>query len=68
MENVLGRIDAVMHEQKVDIGHISDQECLVARGHHVTSLLVRAEADLQRSRYQLSTTMFNAASRGAAAS
>ena len=45
-ENVLSSIDAIVHEQQVNVGHIPDDEGLVTRGHHVAGLLVRAEADL----------------------
>lgn len=42
----LGSVDTVVHEQEVNVLGVVDEESLVAGGHHVASLLVRAETDL----------------------
>ena len=39
----------VVHEEKVEVAGVVDEECLVAGRHHVTSLLVVAIADLSFS-------------------
>lgn len=44
--HVLGGVGLVMHQEKIDVLDVMDEEGLVARGHHVASLLVRSEADL----------------------
>lgn len=36
----------VVHEEKVNIGDVVDNESLVAGGHHVAGLLVATVADL----------------------
>lgn len=42
----LGSVNTVVHQEQIDILGVVDEESLVAGGHHVASLLVRAEADL----------------------
>lgn len=44
--DVLSGEGAVVHEQKLDVVDVVDEEGLVAGGHHVLGLLVRAVADL----------------------
>jgi len=41
----LGGIDAIVHEQKLDVLDVTDEEGFVARGHHVARPLVRSESD-----------------------
>jgi hypothetical protein len=36
-----------VHEEQLDVLDVADEEGLVARGHHVTGLLVGAIADLE---------------------
>jgi len=43
---VLGSVGAVVHEQELDVLGVVDKEGLVARGHHVASLLVGTVANL----------------------
>ena len=43
---VLGSICLVVHKEKIDVGDVVDEECLVSRRHHVAGLLVRSETDL----------------------
>ena len=47
---VLGRllrsVCLVVHEEQFEVAGVVHEECLVARWHHVTSLLVAAKADL----------------------
>ena len=47
-EDILSGIETVVHEEKVDFADIVDKERLVAGGHEVSCLLVRAIADLRR--------------------
>lgn len=35
-----------MHEEEIDVAGVVDEEGLVARGHHVSGLLVRSISDL----------------------
>lgn len=44
--DVLSGVGSVVHHQEFDILDIVNKERLVARGHHVTSLLVGPETDL----------------------
>lgn len=37
-----------MHEEKIEVAGVIDEESLVAGGHHVTSLPVVAVTDLNR--------------------
>lgn len=46
----LGGVDAVVHEEEVDVFRIVDEEGFVARGHHVFGLLIRTETNLQGNR------------------
>lgn len=48
--DVLGGKGAVMHEEKVNVADVVDEEGLVARGHHVAGLLVGAVSDLHERR------------------
>jgi len=41
----LSSICLVVHKEKVEVGGVLDEECLVPRGHHVAGLLVRSETD-----------------------
>jgi len=41
----LSSICFVVHKEKVEVGGVLDEECLVPRRHHVASLLVRSETD-----------------------
>ena len=43
--DILSSIGAVVHEEQLDVAGVLDEEGLVARGHHVTGLLVAAVAD-----------------------
>lgn len=43
----LGGVCSVVHEEELDVLGVVDEEGLVARGHHVSCLLVGAEADLK---------------------
>ena len=45
--NVLSGVCAVVHEEKVDVVRVLDEESLVAGGHQVARLLVGAVADLK---------------------
>ena len=45
-KNVLSSVGAVVHEKKLDVLGVVDEESLVAGGHHVAGLLVGAIADL----------------------
>ena len=51
--HVLGGKGFVVHEQKVHIVDVVDEEGLVARGHHVPRLLVAAISDLSTSSAKL---------------
>jgi len=44
--NVLSSEGAVVHEEKLDVVGVLDEECLVARRHHMASLLVGTVSDL----------------------
>lgn len=46
-QNVLGSVGSVVHEQKLNIVDVVDEEGLVAGGHHVAGLLVGTIANLQ---------------------
>ena len=46
MLDALGSVGLVVHEEEVNIASVLNEERLVAGGHHVASLLVRAIADL----------------------
>jgi len=41
----LGGICLVVHKEKVEVGGVLDEECLVSRRHHVAGLLVRSKTD-----------------------
>lgn len=43
---ILSGVGAVVHEQKLNVPGVVDEEGLVARGHHVLGLLVGAVSDL----------------------
>jgi hypothetical protein len=45
-KDVLGSVCAVVHEEEVNFADVVDEESLVAGGHHVAGLLVRAITDL----------------------
>lgn len=53
----LGSVGAVVHQQKVDVVDVADEEGLVAGGHHVLGLLVGAEADLGSRNTRLATVI-----------
>ena len=55
--HILGSVGAVVHEEKLDILGVLHKEGLVARGHHMTGLLVAAVADLS-IQYQYSVFLF----------
>lgn len=44
--DILSGVGAVVHEQKLNVPGVVDEEGLVARGHHVLGLLVGAVSDL----------------------
>ena len=46
MVNILCGEGSVVHEEKVNIGDVVDNESLVAGGHHVAGLPVGAVSDL----------------------
>ncbi|KAL2277342.1 hypothetical protein FJTKL_00055 [Diaporthe vaccinii] len=46
LSGVLSGVGLVVHQQELDILDVVDDEGLVAGGHHVTGLLVGAEANL----------------------
>merc|ERR1712113_98173 len=48
-----GSICSVVHEEEFDISCVVDKECLVARWHHVSGLLVRAETDRRHNHLSL---------------
>ncbi len=48
-ENVLGSEGLVVHEEKVDITDVVDEESLVSGWHHVAGLLVGSETNLNVS-------------------
>lgn len=55
-ENVLSGVGAVVHEEEVEVLDVVDEEGLVARRHHVASLLVGAVADLGHAQGTAETT------------
>lgn len=48
--DILGGKGAVVHKEEVNIADVVDEEGLVARGHHVASLLVGAVSNLHNRR------------------
>lgn len=46
----------VVHKEQVNVPRVVDEECLVARGHHVAGLLVRAVSDLDAFASAVSST------------
>jgi hypothetical protein len=46
---ILGSEGLVVHEEKLDISGVVNQESLVARWHHVAGFLVGAKSDLHSS-------------------
>lgn len=46
VENILSGEGAVVHEEKLNVTGVLDEESLVARGHHVLGLLVATVTDL----------------------
>jgi hypothetical protein len=46
--DILSGVGAVVHEEKLNVPGVVDEEGLVARGHHVLGLLVGAVSDLFR--------------------
>lgn len=45
--DVLSGVGAVVHEEKLNVPGVVDDESLVARGHHVLGLLVASVSDLR---------------------
>lgn len=55
-EGVLGGVGAVVHEEKVELAGVVDEESLVAGGHHVAGLLVGTVTDLGHGGLALEAT------------
>ena len=46
-EHSLCGVGLVVHQEEIEVADIVDEECLMARGHHVSGLLVVAIANLK---------------------
>lgn len=62
--DILSGVGAVVHEQKLNVPGVVDEEGLVARGHHVLGLLVGTVSDLSITshisiRVRLSVNIFS---------
>jgi hypothetical protein len=55
-EVVLSGVGAVVHEEKVELADVVDEESLVAGGHHVAGLLVGTVTDLGHDGLSLEAT------------